>query len=139
MRLRPFRFFFETDRASIWSEFDHAVPFRVAHLVSEDAGAVFKTESIPKEIELTVKDVVSQDETGARVANELFADQEGLGNSVWLRLFGIIDSDSKLGPVAEVIAQHWAIFRGRNNQHLPQSPEHEGRERVANHRFVVHR
>jgi hypothetical protein len=33
------RFFLETDRLPISVEFDYAVPFRVAHLISKNAGA----------------------------------------------------------------------------------------------------
>src|SRR5205807_8525798 len=86
-----------------------------------------------------VKDVVAQNQARAGVANEFGADQKSLGNALWFRLFRILDFYSKLGTVAQEIPQHGQVFRCGNDQDIAQAAEHEGRERITDHRFVVNR
>src|ERR1051326_834671 len=94
MRFRLLRFFFQANRATVRAEFDDAVALRVPHLVSEYAGSVLHRERFAKEVEFTVKDVVTENEARARIADELFTDNEGLRDSIRLRLLGIFDSNT---------------------------------------------
>src|SRR5882724_864322 len=137
MCFRMLRFFFETDRATIAVELDHTITFRVAHLITENACSALDRERFTEKIKFPVEDVVAQNQARAGVANEFAADQKSLGDALWFRLFCILDLDSELGTVAQEILQHWHIFRRGNDQDIALAAEHEGRERVTDHRFVV--
>src|ERR1700737_863367 len=139
MGFRALRFFFEADRTAVAIELDHTITLWIAHLISENACAAFDREGVAEEIEFSVKDVVAQNQARAGVANEFRADHECFRDAVRFRLLSIFDLDSKLRAIAQKITQHRQIFGCRNDQDLAQSAEHEGRERVTNHRFVVNR
>src|SRR5256885_10694585 len=104
VRFRLFWFLFQTDRATVRPEFDDAIALWIAHLISEDASAVLPRERFAKEVEFAVENVVTQDKARARIADKLFADKDGFGNSARLRLLGVIDSNAQLRSVAKVIA-----------------------------------
>ncbi len=59
------RLFLETYGAPVGAELDHAIALGIAHLVSENAGAVVDGERLAVEIEFSVEDVVAQDQRGA--------------------------------------------------------------------------
>src|ERR1700730_11042003 len=139
MTLRPFWFFFEANGATVPVELDHAIPLRVPHLIAENACAFLDCERFAKEIEFSVKDVVAQDQTRTRVTNKFCADQKSLGDAPWSGLLRILDPNSNLRAVAQVIPQHRQIFRGRNDQDFAQAAEHQRRQWVTDHRFVVNR
>src|SRR5581483_5458794 len=69
--LRSLRLFLETDYAAIAVELHHAVAFRIAHLVAENARAVFDRERFPEKIEFPVKDVIAENEAGPGIADKL--------------------------------------------------------------------
>src|SRR5262245_37412596 len=103
MRLWLFRLFFETDCPAVRAELDYAVTLRVAHLIGENAGATFDGQCIAKKIEFSIENIVAQDQTGARAADKFRADQECFGDPVRLWLFGVVDSDSQLRTIAQII------------------------------------
>ena len=133
------RLFLETDCAPVRTELHHAVALGIAHLITENAGAVFDRERLAIEIEFPVENVVAQDERRAGVAEEIRADQERLGNSFRLWLRGVLDPNSEPRAVAEIILQHRQILRRGNDQHIPQPAQHQRGERITNHRLVVNR
>ena len=49
----------------------------------------------------TVKNIVTQDESDAVVADELFSDCEGLSESVWRVLHGVVKLHSPLRAISE--------------------------------------
>ena len=133
------RFFLEADRAAILAELDHAVALRIAHLITENAGALFERERFAKEIEFPVEDVVAQNQRRAGTTDKICADQKRLRDSFRFRLFRVFESIPKLRAVAQKIAQHRQIFRRGNDQDFAQPSEHERGKRIANHRLVVNR
>src|SRR5207302_245867 len=100
MGLRLFRFFFEADDATVAIELDYAVALRVAHLIPENARALFDGERFAKEIEFSVKDVVAQNQARTRVADKFRANQKCFGDSAWFRLLGILNFNSQLRAIA---------------------------------------
>src|SRR5947208_3274519 len=56
---------FETDSFPVGTEFNHAVAFRIAHLITEDVCAFLMRERRTIEIEFPVEDVVAENERGA--------------------------------------------------------------------------
>src|ERR1700732_1496975 len=139
MRLRFFRLFLKANRPTVRTELDYAIAFRVAYLIRENTRAVPGAERIAKEIEFSVKDIVAQNQTGARGTDKPRGDQECFGDSLRLWLFGVIDSDSQLQTIAQIVAKHRTILRRRDDQDLAQSAEHQRRQRITDHRFVVNR
>src|SRR5438477_6600844 len=115
MAFRTFRFFLQADGAPVRAEFDHAVALRIAYLISENACAAFERERFAIEVQLPVKNVVAQDERGARVAEKIRADEEGLRDSFRLRLRGVLDLNPETRAVAQIILQHRQIFRRGND------------------------
>src|SRR2546430_4399493 len=99
------RFFLETDRLALGVEFDHAIALRVAHLIAENACAALDGESVPVEIEFSVKNVIAQDERRARGANESSTDQKSLSDSLRLSLLGVFDPNTKLRAVAQIVSK----------------------------------
>ena len=66
MAFRFLRFFLQADDAAVGTKLHHAVTLGIAHLIAENAGAVFEREGFAKEIELPVEDVVAQDQRRRR-------------------------------------------------------------------------
>src|SRR5947209_18122267 len=100
---------FQADRATIGPELNHTVTFWIADLVRENTGAVLESECVTKEIQFSVEDVVSENQGGTGVADEFFADQKCFSNAIRLCLFRVIDSDSELRAVPQIVAEHGAI------------------------------
>ena len=121
------------------AELHHAVAFRIAHLVAENTGALFDLERLPEKIELPVKDIVAEEQRRAAIADEIGADEERLRDALRLGLLRIFQPKSEMRAVAEIIAQHRHILGRGNDENLAQPAEHEGGERVTNHRLVVNR
>ena len=96
-------------------------------------------ERFAKEVELPVKDVVAQDQDRSVVADKIRADEKRLRDPFRLRLNRVFEADPELRAVAEKIAQHRNVFRGRDDEDFAQAAEHEGGERIADHRFIVNR
>src|SRR5262249_55500742 len=137
MALRLLRFFFETDGFTIGVEFDNAITFRVANLIAKNARATLDGQRVPVEIEFPVKNVIAKNQGCAGVSNEFCADQKRLRDPFRLRLLCVLDANTELRAVAQIIFEHRQIFRRRNDQHLAKTAEDKSGERVANQRVVV--
>src|SRR3989442_9752016 len=59
MTFRLVWFFLETDRLAFGVEFHDPVALRVAHLISKNTGAALDGQSVPVEVEFTVKNVIA--------------------------------------------------------------------------------
>ena len=88
---------------------------------------------------MSVEEVVTEDETDRLPGNELFRDEQCLGDALGLGLRGIADADTPLGAIAKEPREQRAVFRGGNQQDIAQPREHERREGVVHERFVVER
>ncbi|MNE51873.1 hypothetical protein D3C80_1465210 [compost metagenome] len=86
-----------------------------------------------------MKDVVAQDQAHRIIADELLANQEGLCQAIGRGLLGIGKSDAELAAVAEQLAILGQVLRCRDQQDFADIGEHQHRNRVVDHRFVVNR
>src|SRR5690554_5982001 len=133
--------FFDGDGAFVFVELDDAETFRVFYLIAEYGGAFgalggffqFGGET------LAVKDVVTQYQAHAVVADELFADDKGLSETVRAWLDFVAEVNAELCAGAECAFETGLIFRGGDDEDIPDARQHEYRERVVDHGFVVHR
>ena len=54
---------------------------------------------------MSKKQVVAEDERAARAADEVAADDEGIGETAWLLLGRVVESKPPLAAVAEKVAE----------------------------------
>ena len=86
-----------------------------------------------------VEDVVAERERDAIVRDELAADHKRLREAVGAGLRGVGDRETELGAVAEQPAESVLLVRRGDDENLPNPAEHQRRQRVVHHRFVVDR
>jgi hypothetical protein len=86
-----------------------------------------------------VKKIVAEHEGGGRAGEEVGADEERLGEPVGLGLLGVGKVEAELRAVAEQALEQRQILRGGDDEDLPDAGEHQHRQRVVDHRLVVHR
>ena len=72
----------------IFVEFHHAIAFWVIHVVAEYRRAMLHRCRSAQRLSQTiaVEDIISQNKSTRLTRNELFADDEGLSETVWGRL-----------------------------------------------------
>ena len=83
-----------------------------------------------------MEDVVAQNEADAVVADEIFTDKEGLGQTVGRRLLSVGEVDAKRRAVAEKTAETGQVFGRRDNKYVADAGKHEGRDGIIDHRLV---
>ena len=71
--------------------------------------------------------------------DELASDQEGLREPIGPRLLGIGNRQTPLAAILEQRLEPRAIRRGCDDENLAYAGEHQGRQRVVDHRLVVDR
>jgi len=135
------RLLFDGQRLAVLVEVDHAEALRILDPVAEHRGALLLTRGALQLLGevLAVEDVVAEDQAYRIVADELFTDQEGLGQAVRRRLFGVTEVDPELAAVAQQVLVLRQILRCRDDQNVADAGEHQHRDRVVGHRLVVDR
>src|SRR6266487_457754 len=139
MALRLPGFFFKANSFAFGIELNHAITFRVANLIAENARAALDSERVAIEIKFPVENIITENERCARVPDKLCADQKCLGDPFRFWLLGVLDANTELRAVPEIIFQHRQIFWRRDDEYLAQSAQHQSRKRIADHRLVVNR
>ncbi|MDT4860111.1 hypothetical protein FQZ97_946540 [compost metagenome] len=86
-----------------------------------------------------MEDVVAKNQAYGVFANELFANQKGLGQAVRRRLLRIAEFDAELAAVAQQVAVLGQVVRGGDDENLADAGQHEHRDRIVDHRLVVNR
>ena len=134
------RFFFDGAGFEVLVEFDDAEAFGIAHLVGEDGGAVAFGGGLAQGLGegLAVEDVVAEHQADAVAADKFFADDKGLGKAVGAGLLGVCDMDAEAATVAEQAAEGGVVFGGGDDEDVADAGEHEHRQGVVDHGFVVH-
>ena len=126
-----------SDRA-VLVELHDAVGAGVAHVVREDVATADIDEPREGSAEPgAVEDVVAEHQGDGVVADEVRADDEGLGQALGPRLDRVGDLDAPLGPVAEEADELVAVVGSRDDEDLPDAGHHQCRQRVVDHRLVV--
>ena len=88
---------------------------------------------------VAVIDVVAQYQGRQVVADKVFANQKGLGQPVRRGLHGVTDIQPPAPTVAEQLFEARGVLRGGDDQNVANARQHQGGQRVINHRLVVHR
>src|SRR5262245_42591343 len=85
------------------------------------------------------KEVVAKDQAYRAFVDELLADDKRLSDARGSRLHGILDGQSELLAVAEQILNERHVPWRANDEDFADSREHQYRQRIVDHRFVVNR
>jgi hypothetical protein len=135
------RLLLEADGAAVGGELDDAVALRVAHAVGEDGGAALAARRVLQQVGqvVAVEDVVAEREGRALLADEIAADQERLRQAARLRLHGPGEPDAEPRAVAQQAPKAVLLVRCGDHQHVADARQHQGAERVVDHRLVVDR
>ena len=129
------------DGVVVLVELHDAEALRVVHAVAEDGGAARPgvpcgAAQVARE-PVAVEDVVAEHERAGLAAAELSADDEGLGQAVRAGLLGVGEADAEVRAVPEQALEVGQV-RGRgDDQDVADARQHEGGERVVDHRLVV--
>ncbi len=83
------------------------------------------------------EDVVAEDHRDVVLADEVAANDEGLGQSVRMGLFGIGKAQAKVRAIAKKRLKTGEISRCGDDENLADAGKHQNAQRVKNHRFVV--
>ena len=84
-----------------------------------------------------VKDIVAQDQRGVLVPDEVGADGEGLRQPLRLGLHRILQVDAKGAAITQQPVELLAVVRGGDDQHVPDTGQHQRRQWVEDHRLVI--
>ncbi len=88
---------------------------------------------------MAVKDVVPKDQADAFSSKKLLSDDESLGKPLRAGLFCIGEPDPPLRTVPEKGPEAGELCGSRYDENLTDTGEHEDREGIVDHRFVVYR
>ena len=135
------RFFFNAEAVSFLIEFSHAVSLRVAYLITENACltlGLHKINCIPENSSKSgsMEDIVTQHHTYVVLTNEFFTYNESLCKTIRRRLLGIFKMYSELTAVFEQTLETGKILRCGNYKDIPDSGQHEHRNRIVYHRLI---
>src|SRR3954447_14685800 len=121
-------------------ELHHAVVTRVGHVVGEDVAAAGLGVAAQVLTEAdAVEDVVAENERDRLIADEVRADDEGLGQALGPRLDGVGQLDPDVGAVAEQPLEPGLVLGRGDHEDLADPGIHEQGQRVVDHRLVVDR
>lgn len=98
-----------------------------------DGAAEVTAEAVAEE------DVVTEHEGAGLARDEVFADEEGLGEAVRRGLLGVGERDAEVGAVAQQALEVGQVRRRRDDEDVSDARHHEDRERVVDHGLVVDR
>ena len=135
------RLFFEAKHFAAGVELGNAVALGVMNMVGEDrcAGAALVGAAEDLVEVVAVEDVVTQHQGRVVVADEVGADDEGLGEAVRAGLDGVLQVDTPFAAVAEKLLEARGILWGRDDQDVADAGQQQRGQRVVDHRLVVDR
>jgi len=122
-------------------ELSHAVPLGIFDLVAEEQRAIELparlSQLLPKAG--AVEDVVAEDQTDRIRPDEISTDDERLGQAVRRCLNRVAEAHAQVFAGAQQALEQGQVLRCRNDQHLLDTRQHQYRQRVVDHRFVINR
>ena len=123
-------------------ELHDAEALGVRHIVAEHGAAALVLGVGDSSLQnlgeaVAVEDVVAQDHCAAVVADELFTEDESLSQAVRGRLDLILQMDAVLATIAQQRLEAGRVGRGRDDEDVLDARQHEGGQRIIDHRLVV--
>ena len=144
MRFRPGRLLLDRDGLLVLVELDHAVTFRIVHIVAEHTCALTELRLAYRATQrgtqtVAVEDVVSQHERARFSVDELLPQQERLCQAVRAGLHLVGEVHAVMRAVSQELFEIRQILRRGDDQDIADARHHEHAERIVDHRLVVHR
>mmetsp|Transcript_23203 Transcript_23203/g.39790 ORF Transcript_23203/g.39790 Transcript_23203/m.39790 type:complete len:253 (+) Transcript_23203:2247-3005(+) len=139
VRGRVFGLFDDLARDALVIEPHHAVAFGIGHVVAEDRAAVAVLIRVLQQFRQAVpeENVVTQHHGRGRTAEEVFGQQVGLRQPVGGGLCDVGERDAPLASVAQRPLELRLILRCGDHGDVAYARQHQHRDRVVDHRFVV--
>ena len=141
VRLRLGGLLLDREDASIGRELHHAVGCRLRNMVTKNRGPratrISRLDGL-NEV-LPVENIVAQHKGGWSIAHKVRSDVERLCKPLRTRLGGVAQRNAKLAAITEQALEERQILRRGNQQNLSDARQHEHRQRIVNHRLVIHR
>ena len=134
------RLLHDGDGLLVLVELDHAVAFRVVHVVAEHRGTMLGRSRLAQRAAqaIAVEDVVAQHQSARLAVDELLAQQERLGQAVGARLHLVGEAHAVLAAVAQQTLEVRQIVRRADDQDVADPGHHQHAQRIVDHRLVVH-
>ena len=86
---------------------------------------------------MAIENIVSKHQSAGGVADEVFADDKGLSQAIWAGLQGVLEVEPPVAAVTQQLLEARGVLRGRNDEDVANAGQHQGAERVVDHRLVV--
>ena len=86
---------------------------------------------------MTVKHIVTEDQGDRSVANEVLVEQESLRQPLRAGLCNIAQPYPETRAIAQQLAEALLVIRRRDDENVPNSGQHQNRQRIIDHRLVV--
>ena len=120
----------DAETVAIGVELSHAVALGVVHVVAEDgrlAVALHVLHALAQQLceAGSVENVVAQYEASAVVADKLFADDERLSQTAWIRLLSVFEAYAVVATVAQKTLESRQVVRGGYDEDILYVSEHE--------------
>ena len=138
------RLFLHAEHLAVLVELHDAKALGILHIVAEHGAATLvlcigrsALEQLGEAV--AVENVIAQDHGAAVIANELFAQNKGLCQTVRGGLHLILQMDAVLAAIAQQRLKAGRIGRGRDDQDILNARQHKGGQRIVDHRLVVDR
>ena len=134
--------FLNGDSVFVGVKLYYTVALGIVDAVTEDTSFSFVSHSLYGAFQeawhaVSIEDVISQDQTGVIVANEVASYDECLGQAVGTGLFSILQPDAVVASVAQQTLEHGQVLRGGDDEDVSDAGQHQYRDGVVHHRFVV--
>ena len=133
------RFLFDGEDLAGLVEFDDAIALGIVHRITKDHGATGEFSHDAVDPHLTIKDIVTEDQTDRIAGNKRFADEKSLRNPFRFGLNFIRKADTKAAAVPEQSLKTRDVVRRRDNQNIGDPRQHQRRQRIVDHRLVIDR
>ena len=139
--LRLNRLLFDGNRCAFPVKLHHAIAFRILHVVAKHGGAIGLLGRLLQGLAqaVTMENIVPQDQADRVIADKLLTDKEGLSQPIWTGLYRILDTDAPLTAIAQNALIGGLIVWRADHQDFADPRQHQGGERVVDHRLVVDR
>ena len=138
-----FRLFLHGKHLAVGIELHDAEAFRIVDEIAEDRSKpIFRIlRRFPQHSGKTVaiEDVIPQHHGAGLSADKILADQECLRQSIRGGLHRILERNAELASVPQQLLKAGRVRGSRDHQNILNSRQHQRRQRVIDHRFIIDR
>src|SRR5690606_13588835 len=129
-----------TDGTLILIKLHYAIPLRVIDMIGKHHAPIrirMRFQNILQSC--TIEYIVTQNQSNLLFAYKFLSDDKGLSKSFRLGLYRKFKMAAHLTAITQQFLECSRVFRGGDNENLPDSGHHQYRQRVINHRLIVNR